>query len=137
MDAREQRGLMIAAKNRIKQKGQNWMVPSQTNTGVKYSVCLDPEQPHCTCPDHKLTGSVCKHIYAVRFTIEREYSDDGTVTETQTLEVKSVRKTYPQNWRAYNAAQTHQKERFQTLLRDLRREIKNSVQPVVGDHASH
>ena len=32
---------------------------------------------------------------------------------------KTVQRTYPQNWRAYNAAQTHEKERFLDLLRDL------------------
>jgi hypothetical protein len=34
------------------------------------------------------------------------------------------RKTYPQNWRAYNAAQTSERATFQTLLRDLCKGIK-------------
>ncbi|MBI3637848.1 MAG: transposase [Candidatus Rokubacteria bacterium] len=36
---------------------------------------------------------------------------------------ETVRRTYPQQWPAYNAAQTSEKDRFQTLLRDLCRGI--------------
>jgi hypothetical protein len=32
---------------------------------------------------------------------------------------QTVRRTYKQDWRAYNAAQTHEKERFLDLLQDL------------------
>jgi transposase len=70
-----------------------------------------------TCRDYEERGLPCKHIFAARYTIEREYSDDGSLTETIT--VQTVRKTYPQNWRAYNAAQTNEKDKFQSLLRDL------------------
>ena len=35
-----------------------------------------------------------------------------------------MRKTYPQNRRAYNAAQTSEKATFQVLLRDLCKGIK-------------
>ena len=35
-----------------------------------------------------------------------------TVTETK-------RTTYPQNWSAYNDAQTHEQDKFQVLLADL------------------
>lgn len=126
MDAREQRGLVIAAKNRIKSKGGKWLVPSQSDSHKKYTVCLDNGATHCSCPDHEATGAACKHIFAARFTVEREYSDDGSITEIETLTVKSIRKTYPQDWRAYNAAQTHEKEKFQVLLRDLCAGIQES-----------
>lgn len=114
MCEREQRGLAIAARNRIKRKDGKWQVPSQSGKG-KYTVSSD--QSTCSCPDHESRGVVCKHIFAVQFTIEREYSEDGSLTETVTL--KTVRKTYTQNWRAYNAAQTNEKDKFQVLLRDL------------------
>jgi hypothetical protein len=39
---------------------------------------------------------------------------DGNVTETRSLKV-----TYRQDWTAYNAAQTHEHERFLPLLREL------------------
>lgn len=119
MEPREQRGLIIAACHKITQKGRRWLVPSQTDIHKKYSVCVDPDREFCTCPDHEETGCTCKHIYAVRYTIEREYSDDGSLTETETISVQTVKKTYPQQWRAYNAAQTNEKAKFQTLLRDL------------------
>lgn len=34
-------------------------------------------------------------------------------------EITQVRKTYPQNWKAYNAAQTNEKTEFMNLLRDV------------------
>jgi transposase len=61
----------------------------------------------------------CKHVFAARYTIEREYSDDGSITEIKTLVLQEKRKTYPQDWRAYNSAQTREKAMFQSLLRDL------------------
>ena len=46
--------------------------------------------------------------------IQRELFDDGTEAVTETVTVtESVRKTYPQNWPAYNAAQTTEKHHFQ------------------------
>jgi hypothetical protein len=41
MDARQQRGLEIAAVFNIVQKGKVWLVPSQTGNGTKYTVCPD------------------------------------------------------------------------------------------------
>ena len=53
--------------------------------------------------------------------IQGEFNFDGseTVTESVTLTKVTTRKTYPQQWKAYNAAQTHEKDQFQDLLRDL------------------
>ncbi|HTQ38285.1 MAG TPA: transposase [Pirellulales bacterium] len=120
MNEREQRGLMIAASCRIKKRGQVWLVPSQAVNGKKYTVSLDSEQPHCTCPDHETRGCLCKHIYAARIVYEREYSDDGVMmTETESLTIQTTRKTYPQNWTAYNTAQTGEKATLQVLLHEL------------------
>ncbi len=128
MEAREQRGLVIAARHRIKAKGSRWLVPSQTDSGKKYTVCPDDEHCSCSCPDFEERGLPCKHVFAVRYTIEREFSDDGSLTETETITVQSVRKTYPQNWPAYNKAQTNEKAKFQTLLHDLCAGIVEPVQ---------
>ena len=81
----------------------------------KYVVDADAKQ--CTCPDFESRQATCKHIFAVEYTIRREYTDDGqtqTVTETVT-----VKKTYKQEWPAYNAAQVNEKDQFQKLLHDL------------------
>jgi transposase len=110
MCEREQRGLAIAAVCKLTLKAGVWLVPSQSGKG-KYQVCGD----HCTCPDHETRGVKCKHIFAVEYTIKREHAPDGSVTITETI----TRKTYPQNWRAYNAAQTNEKDQFLRLLRDL------------------
>jgi transposase len=118
-DPRQQRGLEIAATANILRKGGAWIVPSQSGKG-RYTVCPDHDEPHCTCPDHETRGVKCKHIFAVEFAISREQNQDGSTTVTQTVTVqKTVQRTYPQNWTAYNAAQTHEKEQFLDLLRDL------------------
>jgi hypothetical protein len=120
-NGRELTGLEIAAKARIERQGDTWFVPSQShNTNARdsrYRVKPDPSNPHCNSPDHELRNVKCKHISAVEFTIQREYTNDGQ-TETLT-ETMTVRKTYKQEWSAYNAAQTNEKDRFQSLLREL------------------
>ncbi len=64
--------------------------------------------------------------------IQRELDFDGkTVTETVSV-TKTVRRTYPQQWPSYNAAQTNEKDRFQVLLRDLCAGIGEPAGPRVG-----
>jgi transposase len=117
MDARQEKGLQIAATMRIQEKGDGWIVPSQTLTG-KYTVTRDADSFRCSCPDFELRQSTCKHGFAVEFYLKREttISPDGETTVTET---RAVRVTYPQNWPAYNRAQVAEKEVFCHLLRDL------------------
>jgi transposase len=112
-DGRQQRGLVIAATAKIVRKGNSWTVPSQSLSG-RYTVVKAGDELRCSCPDYELRGQTCKHGYAVEFVIRRETAPDGTVTET-----RAARVTYPQNWRAYNQAQTSEKAEFCALLRDL------------------
>ena len=120
MEAREQRGLEIAAKNNLSQTGKLWLVPSATGTGT---YVVDPSvygPATCTCPDYELHQAACKHVYAVEFTISRKTkTGDSEVTETI---------TYRQEWSAYNAAQTNEKVRVAELLRDLCSAIDNPIQ---------
>jgi transposase len=97
----------------LRRKGGAWMVPSQTTVGVAYTVNLTGEAPSCSCPDHE-AGYRCKHIFAVEFTMRRETRPDGSTTVTRTMRV-----TYTQDWTAYNAAQTREKDRVAELLRGL------------------
>lgn len=120
MTDREIKALQIAAKSKLIRKGKLWTVPSQTGHG-EYQVNPDPESPNCTCPDHEFTQARCKHIFAVEYVIEREQTADGQTVVTET--VKVTRKTYTQNWPAYNAAQTEEKSRLQALLYELCRTI--------------
>lgn len=119
MDVREQRGKQIADAGKIKRDGlSKWTVPSQSSN-ARYFVDLgDVEQPTCTCPDFEERRLPCKHIFAVAYFVVRQKNPDGSTTITETMTV-TKRKTYPQNWPAYNAAQTNEQDKFQELLRDL------------------
>lgn len=120
--------MAIAAMCKLTQKGSIWLVPSQSGNR-RYTVCPDPMNPHCTCPDHEETGLRCKHIYAVQYVIQRETHADGSTTITERVTVtKATRKTYPQDWAAYNAAQTNEKHEFQSLLFDLCQGIEEPEQ---------
>src|SRR2546421_7842583 len=125
MEERELKALQIAAKSKLTRKGNTWLVPSQAGHG-EYKVNPDPEAPHCTCPDHEHTQARCKHIFAVEYVIEREQTLDGQTVVTET--VKVTRKTYSQNWPAYNAAQTQEKSQLQALLSELCRTIPEPEQ---------
>src|SRR5947207_9456945 len=115
MTPREERGLLLAARSRhIRRKGKLWAVPSAQKDTPGYFVNLQAQS--CTCLDHLEGGHKCKHIYAAEIVYQREFefNDDGTVTEIQTLAtVQQVRKTYPQHWPSYNAAQVNEKAKFQ------------------------
>lgn len=124
MEARQQRGLAIAATQPISQsKNGLWYVPSQSNNG-KYSVRIGNGDSFCSCPDFE-NGNKCKHIFSVEFTIARttrEQNADGsitTVTESVTVKTTAERKSYPQDWASYNAAQINEREHFHELLADL------------------
>src|SRR6267143_576033 len=70
----------------------------------------------------------CKHLFAVEYVIQREFTfNEETQTETLT-ETVTVKQTYKQEWSAYNEAQTHEKERFLTLLAELCKGIEEPIQ---------
>jgi len=130
VNAREQRGLEIAARSRIQRRGDHWIVPSQSLNG-HYQVTMGQDGPRCTCPDFELRGVRCKHGYAVEIVLKRETvtetAPDGASRTTMT-ETASVRLTYPQDWPAYNRAQTTEKAMFCRLLRDLCAGVTEPVQ---------
>jgi transposase len=119
MNLREQRGLELADTRTIYQKGGVWVVPSQAGKG-SYRVNLMPKWASCTCPDFEKRGEACKHIVAVCIVkIREEQNADGSTTVTRTVTMTEQRTTYPQQWSAYNQAQTSEQDRFQSLLFDL------------------
>lgn len=132
MDPRQQRGLVIAATQKLTQKGKVWLVPSQTGNGKKYTVCPDADTPFCSCPDHEETGGKCKHIFAVEFAMKREVAKDGTVTETQTITVTTKKVYRKPEWPLYNLCQIEEKRRFQVLLHDLCRGLPNPEERRTG-----
>src|SRR6266446_9330621 len=128
MELREQKALQIAATTKLTRKGDTWTVPSQAGSKT-YKVDANPESPHCTCPDFESRQQRCKHIYAVEYTIKREYSTDGkteSFTETEILTVKKT--TYKQDWHSYNLAQTREKSHFLSFLYELCGSIEEPIQ---------
>lgn len=128
MEPREIKGLEIAAKSKVIRKGKSnlWLVPSQAGREEKYTVAMKDEKPECTCRDFEFRNTKCKHIFAVEYTIQREQTADGATITTET--VKITRKTYPQDWKAYNAAQTQEKSQLQALLYELCRNLPEPEQ---------
>jgi transposase len=118
--ARQERGMILAATKRIRNQAGRWVVPSQTGEG-SYSVFIKQTEHSCTCLDYETRRQDCKHIYAAIHVMRREENPDGstTVTEVTATFAGTQRKTYPQAWKAYNAAQTTEKDKFQSLLVDL------------------
>jgi transposase len=122
MSIREAKGRDIADRARIVKSGNLYLVPSQSGN-QRYKV--DPVAQSCSCPDFENTGFKCKHQYAVEFTVERERKTvtetqpDGATKTTVTETVTVKRKTYPQQWPAYNMAQTKEKGIFLYLLHQL------------------
>jgi hypothetical protein len=122
MDAREERGLIIAATCKLNRTGDGtWLVPSQSSTDKRY--CVNLQKKTCTCPDHVESGHTCKHYYAASYTLKRDYLPDGTMIETKQITI-TQRTTYKQDWRAYNLAQCIEKRRFLELLNDLTKGVK-------------
>src|SRR3979411_1200112 len=97
MEARQQRGMELAATRAIRSEGQGlWVVPSQAGPG-NYKVNLAEAEPTCSCPDYETRRLKCKHIFAASFVRTREQNPDGSTTVTETLTV-TKQATYPQNW---------------------------------------
>jgi transposase len=120
MELRQEKGLLIAATAKLQQHGDRWFVPSHSNRDhtTYYIVKPDPADPHCTCPDHQNTKARCKHIFAVEFAIKGQTiidDEQGAVVEPP----PPIKKTYRQQWPAYNKAQTQEKDQFQGLLHEL------------------
>lgn len=117
MDARELAALELAARADIKWLGKHWSVPSLTD---KTQYRVDAGGKACTCEDFELRGQPCKHILAVDIVRKRNAGvpTPNVPADPEQLP-KKKRKTYPQDWPKYNAAQTNEKRVFLHLLADL------------------
>jgi Transposase DDE domain len=128
MTPREERGLVIAATCRLHRNDDGtWNVPSQSRQEtVAYRVDLNAKT--CNCLDHTEGGFTCKHYYAASIVRQRDVLPDGTVIETKSMTF-TEKKTYKQNWPAYNLAQATEKRRVQVLLNDLCRNLPERERP--------
>ncbi len=113
-------GRTIAQTKRLRRtEAGMWKVPSQSGRHESYTV--DLHRRTCTCPDFEAHGIDCKHIYAARFA-----THPSSITAVP--ETKIMKPSYSQNWKAYDHAQTHEREMFELLLRDLCRGIQEPEQ---------
>jgi transposase len=110
MEARKLRGAAIAEAGGLQKMGDHlWVVPSQSHAG-KWVVDHSGDEPTCTCPDYEKRSAFCKHIFAIEIHERRLTMPTDTPTE---------RKTYTQDWPAYNAAQVNERDHFLQLLHGI------------------
>jgi SWIM zinc finger len=122
MDARRQKAHEIADRARIEYRDDCYYVPSQSGNGT-YTVILDGTGSLCDCPDFELRGRPCKHILGVKLYVDRQARGVEQNTTNLDPSPKLPRKTYPQDWPNYNAAQVNEQGHFQNLLVDLCRGV--------------
>jgi transposase len=120
MDLRQLRGMELAETRTIRKRDGWWWVPSQTGKRM-YRVQIANKFATCECADFGRRGQACKHIVAACvMQIKQEQNADGTLTVTERVTLTAEKKTtYPQNWSAYNQAQTGEQDRFMGLLAEL------------------
>jgi hypothetical protein len=88
-------------------------VASQSQPGKSYLVNFARKNaPRCGCNDHMVNLHMCKHIWAVRFLLER-------TTPEQMEKAHIPRAAIPRDWRAYNAAATRSTRDSAALLAEL------------------
>lgn len=112
-DIRRALGLEIAQTRKIRVTSGGWVIPASTGSKV-FFVRRTSFGLKCSCPDFELRNKPCKHIYAAGFYPQSAKHDQ---------EPTSYRKTYRQDWNAYNSYQVHEKEYLPPLLYHLCKSI--------------
>lgn len=115
INQRQIRGIDIAKRYTIKQENGLWFVPSASGKSNRYKVDLTKQK--CTCPDYEIRRVKCKHLFAVEYSFEQDFL--SSLDTKEVAKVAKQRKTYKQQWTAYNQAQTCEKSEFQRLLANL------------------
>lgn len=113
MNNREMMGIQTTNTCRIIKSKNGWLVPSQSGRG-SYTVALRNDRPTCTCIDFGVHHLKCKHIFAVEAFLRNKLENKS----------KTERRTYPQDWAAYNEAQQNEKQLFMRLLADMCNDIE-------------
>ncbi len=118
MNTRKQKGEQIAKTCQIERKGfEKWLVPSQSGKGI-YTVSRAGEGFKCSCPDFEVRQQPCKHVYAVEIKVLRWFDNQGNET------MITIKKTYTQDWPAYDKSQKEEKIRFMELFKDLAESVE-------------
>lgn len=116
---RKARGVRLAKSRKVEHvAGDLWAVPSQ-DSAAKYSV--DLKTLSCSCPDYELHRAPCKHVFAAEHARDHNLGAMQSAQSAIATEVVEApkRKTYGQNWPAYNKAQSVEKDLVQILLQHL------------------
>jgi transposase len=121
------KALEMTGDVRISFQAGAWQVHSQTENRY-YKVNPSATAAACECEDFQLRGQACKHVLAVRQLLERQLKGEPNPTADQ-IPARPPRKTYKQDWPAYNKAQMTEKNRLQILLHDLCRGIPEPERP--------
>lgn len=111
---REERGRAIAKLGGIRQLGARYVIPSQSANANAPTYLVDIVAETCTCPDFETRRVRCKHVEAAYFFLAA-----GGAMDKETGQVTLPKKQSKQNWPAYNAAQTTERERVPQLLHSL------------------
>jgi hypothetical protein len=130
MDLRTVKATEISVDMRISFADGSWRVHSQTGSRF-YKVDPSPSAAACECEDFALRAQPCKHILGVRQLLERQLKGEPNPMPEQ-IHALPPRPTYGQDWPAYNLAQTHEKDHFQSLLADLCAGIPQPAQKPKG-----
>src|SRR5438132_786871 len=133
MDFREAKGLELAARAKIVWQDGAWLVPAQSQPNP-YKVVIWPGAESCECEDWQLRQKPCKHVIAARLVEERDGKREAPSIDTDIL---PIRKTYKQDWTAYNFAQSVEKDRVQILLHDLCRNLVEPERPAMPGPKPH
>jgi transposase len=132
VDIAKEKARELADRGRcIQNPDGTWFVFSLTSTN-RYKVALNTMAPKtgahnrhtCTCPSFELHQDGCKHIRAVLWVnrqdaIDRREGKPPRERKPEGEPIQFPRKTYKQDWPAYEAAQTNEKAEFLQLLSDL------------------
>jgi len=89
-------------------KENTYLVPAKANTKITFKVTANNSGwLRCTCPTNR-SGHICKHILFVTAWLRK-----------QKKKQEQPKRTYTQNWTAYNTAQKKEIDLFDKLLSEL------------------
>ena len=121
----------MADRARITFANGFYSVPSQSG-GHAHTVIIDDHDAACDCADFELRGKACKHILAVKLFVRRQARGAEQDKSDRQPSPKPPRKTYPQSWSEYNAAQVNEQGHFTDLLAELCRGAAGRLMGTVG-----
>jgi len=119
---REQKAKIILSREHAIKKINSTVYLVQSQTGIGWhKIQWNGKEWVCNCPDFAKNGNItpCKHLLALKLQLDHRY------VSIEGQEPKIEKKTYTQNWSAYNQAQVQEFELFDKLLYHL-------VEPVQG-----